>query len=296
MQYTPDTIVFDDGRFVRASDVYIDPFSQTLHYGNGIFDGIRSYQTVHGPRMFKARAHYERFSEAARVMGLPLPYTVDELVAISYDLLDHNGLTNAYLRPLLTAGPNMSLTTTQDSHLMISAFKWGKLLGDNLVHLTISDRTKPTSGSLPIESKISGLYVNNILATSEARAQGFHDSLMRDDEGYVSQGAGANLFIERDETLYTPPRGHIMPGITRETVMEMAREMGIRVIEQRLTPKDIYQADGAFLAGTAAELTGIATVDRHSLNFYWEDTIGYQLSRKYRQIVTHDESFKWTLI
>ncbi len=296
MQRFPDTIVFDDGRFIKASEVRIDPFSQSLHYGNAVFDGIRSYQTVHGARMFKARAHYERFAEAARLMGLPLPYTVAELIDISYELLDHNGLENAYLRPLLMAAPNMSLTATQESQLMIAAFKWGKLLGDSLAHLMISTRSKPDPGSLPIESKISGLYVNNILATSEARANGFHDSLMRDRDGYVAQGAGANLFIERDETLYTPPRGQIMPGITRKTVMIMAREMGIPVVEKRLTAEDIYQADGAFLAGTAVEITGVATVDRQPLSFYWEDTIGYQLSRKYRQIVTHGESFKWTLI
>jgi branched-chain amino acid aminotransferase len=296
MQYAADSIVFDDGRFVKASEVRIDPFSQTLHYGNGIFDGIRAYQTVHGPRMFKARAHYERFAEAARQMALPLPYSIDELVNLSYELLDHNGLGNAYLRPLLIAAPNMSLTATQESQLMIGAFKWGKLLGDNLVHLMISDRTKPDPGTLPIESKISGLYVNNILATSEARAKGFHDSLMRDQQGYVAQGAGANLFIEKEEILYTPPKGNIMPGITRETVIEMAREMSIQVVEKNLTPEEIYEADGGFLAGTAVEITGIATVDRQSMSFYWEDTIGYQLSRKYRQRVTHGESFKWTLI
>lgn len=297
MYYASDTLIFSDGEFVTADQVKIDPFSQTLHYGNGVFEGLRAYQTDHGSRIFKAHAHYERFIQAAQTMQLPIDYSVEELVGFSYDLLERNQLGDAYLRPLLYAPANMSLTsTTHHSHLMIGAFQWGKLLGDNLVHLTISPRRKPDPLAFPIEGKICGLYVNNILATTEARAQGFNDALMMDHEGYVVQSAGANLFVEKDEVLYTPPRGNILPGITRETVMEMAREMGIRVVKQPITPEFLYESDAAFLAGTAVEITGIATVDRKPLTYHWEDSLGHLLARKYRQIATHGEPFKWTLI
>lgn len=297
MYYVSDTQVFSDGEFVTADQVKIDPLSQTLHYGNGVFEGLRAYQTDHGPRIFKARAHYERFLQAAHAMRLPIDYRVEELISLSYELLERNQLGDAYLRPLLYAPANMSLTpTTHQAHLMIGAFQWGKLLGDNLVHLTISQRRKPDPMAFPIESKICGLYVNNILATTEARAQGFNDALMMDQQGYVVQSAGANLFIEKDEVLYTPPRGNILPGITRETVMEMAREMGIKVVEQRITPEFLYAADAAFLAGTAVEITGIATIDRKPVAHHWDDTLGHLLARKYRQIATHGETFKWTLI
>jgi branched-chain amino acid aminotransferase len=297
MYYAADTLIFSNGDFLKASEARVDPFSQTLHYGNGVFDGLRAYQTDHGPRIFKARAHYERFAEAAQVMALPLEYSVDELIEISYELLKRNELSDAYIRPLLVAAPNMSLTsTTHDAHLIISAFQWGKLLGDNLVNLKISAYRRPSSSAFPIEGKICGLYVNNILVTSEARRDGFHEGLMLDEEGHVAQAAGANLFIEKDEVLITPPQGNIMPGITRKTVMDMAQEMGIPVIERPLSIEEVCQADGAFLAGTAVEITGVATIDRYPMQHHWNDTIGHLLSRKYRQKATHGEPFKWTLI
>lgn len=297
MYYAADSHFFLDGKFLPASEVRIDPLSQTLHYGNGVFDGLRAYRTVQGPKIFKARAHFERFAEAASLMSLPLNYSVDDLINISYNLLERNRLNDAYIRPLLFAPANMTLAPTpQKSHLLIGAFQWGKLLGNNLVNLQISARRKPEPADLPIEGKICGLYVNNILATTEARAQGFNEALMLDHQGYVVQSAGANLFIEKGERLYTPPKGNIMPGITRETVMEMAGEMGIPVTEQHITPEFLFEADGAFLAGTAVELTGVATVDRKPLQLAWQDSIGYLLSRKYRQIVTHAERFKWTVI
>jgi len=288
--------IFVDGAYIPREEVQVDPFSQTLHYGNGIFDGIRAYQTEEGPRMFKAEAHFARFAEAARVMGLPLEYSVEELVEIANEVLRINKLGDAYVRPLLVAGTNMTLTSTPKANLYISAWKWGKLLGDNLVHLMVSSHRRPSSSMVPVESKISGLYVNNILATSEARANGYQEGLMLNAMGEVAQAAGANIFIEKDEVLYTPPRGSIMPGITRETVFEMAEEMGIPVEEKPLLPKDIYEADGAFLAGTAVEITGVATVDRRPLKHFWSETLGHLLSRKYRQLVTQDEASKWTVI
>ena len=297
MYYAADSFIFSDGQFITADQLFIDPFSQTFHYGNGVFEGLRAYQTDHGPRIFKPRAHFERFLDSAQRLGLKVDYTVEELINISYELLEKNKLSNAYLRPLLYAAPNMALTSHQQaSHLMIGAFQWGKLLGDNLVHLKISNRLKPDPDAFPIEGKICGIYVNNIMATTEARSEGYHEALMMNSVGEVVQAAGANLFVEKDEVLYTPPAKGIMAGITRETVMEMAQEMGISVREQAIRPEFLYEADGAFLTGTAVEITGVATIDRLAMHHPWEETIGHLLARKYRQIVTHAEPFKWTLI
>jgi branched-chain amino acid aminotransferase len=297
MYFNTDTIVFKDGAFIPVREVEESIlFSQTLHYGFGLFEGMRSYQTPDGPKIFKALEHYERMAQSAKRLKLPLPYSPEQLKSFSYQLLTHNDLSDAYIRPLLYTAPNMSLNATSEAHILIMAWKWGRLLGDNLVNLMVSDFTK---GSFPpdlIDMKVSGLYVNNIMAASDARNKGFHDALLLDQDGYVAQASGSNIFMEIDEVLYTPPQGHILPGITRRTVFQLAKSMGIPVVEKNFTPEELYQADGAFLVGTATEIAGIAKVNGNPFKMRWEDTTGFILSRKYRQLVTRSEKSGGTLI
>ena len=296
MYFTPETLVFKDGEFLPVSGMDSILFSQTLHYGYGLFEGMRSYQTPDGPKIFKALEHFERMAQSAKKLKLPLPYSPRQLKAFSYQLLKHNNLSDAYIRPLLYTAPNMSLQATREAHILIMAWKWGRLLGDNLVNLMISDFQRGSFPEKLTDTKVSGLYVNNIMASSDARMKGFHDALLLDQNGNVSQATGANIFMEIDEVLYTPPKGNIMPGITRTTVMELAKGMGIPVKEKNFTPEELYHADGAFLVGTATEIAGIATVNKNPFKMRWEDTTGFILSRKYRQLVTGSERGGGTLI
>ena len=287
--YTSESVVFQDGEFYPVADLNPFLFSQTLHYGYGIFEGMRSYETADGPKIFKVIEHLERLQKSAKRLNLDFDYTPLQLEEISYQLLEKNNLTNAYIRPLLYTAPNMSLAANRESHLMIMAWKWGRLLGDNLVNLLISDYRRVGHPKALNDLKVCGHYVNNIMAASDARMKGYHDALLLDPYGNLAQGSGANIFMEIDEILYTPPRGNIVPGITRATVIDLAGNMGIPVIEKHLSPKDLYQADSAFLAGTATEIAGIASVNKNKFKMRWEDTTGFILSRKYRQLALRSE-------
>jgi branched-chain amino acid aminotransferase len=296
MYYQSDTIVFCDGKFIPVGEMQIDPFTQTLHYGNGVFDGMRSFDTPEGLQIFKAVAHYKRFAQAAKGIRLSLDYSAEQLEDISYELLKRNGLKDAYIRPLLYADVNMALASEPASHLMIATWKWGRLLGNNLVNLMTSSYRRISAHASLADAKVCGHYINSILATNEARSKQFHDAVLLDEDGYVACASGANIFIEIDDVLYTPAPGHIVPGITRATVMELAAEVGTEVVEKKITLEELREADGAFLAGTAVELAGIATLDRQGFKMRWEDTIGFMLSRKYRQLVTQGHHHQGTLI
>lgn len=296
MYYDEHTVVYFDGHFCRAADMRVDIFSQTLHYGNGVFEGIRAYDTAHGARIFKAEAHYERLIYSAEKMLLPFTYTVEQLIDLSYELLRRNHLSDAYLRPLIYAGPAMGLAATEESHLLLTAFEWGRLLGEHETHLMTSPYTRPSPSSCNIEAKVCGHYINSILAKTDAKQKGFDEALLLDGQGFVAEASGTNLFFEKDDVLYTPPRGSILPGITRATVFEMAEEMGVTVEERLFKPEALYDADGAFLVGTAAEIAPVGTVDGHPMALAWADTLGYVFARKYRQRVTQSDHYQCTLI
>ena len=190
----------------------------------------------------------------------------------------------------------MSLVNTSSSQLMIACWKWGRLLGNQLVNVMTSSYHRPRPASIMIDAKVCGYYANSVLAMSEARSKGFHDAIMLDIDGYVIGATGTNIFVEKDEVLYTPPKEQVIPGITRATILELTGKMGIKVVEVELTPQFLKEADGAFLVGTATEIAGIATIDQLPFLMAWEDTLGHMLSRKYLHLVTHSEYFPTTFI
>ncbi len=289
MYYDDHTIVFLDGNWVKARDAQTNLYVQGLHYGNSVFEGIRAYRTIAGDtQIFKAEEHYDRLHYSARRMNILLPYSVEELTAISYELLNKNGLSNAYLRPLVYTGPNMSLTTPAESHVFLSAWQWGKLLGDQLVRLMTSSFQRPNPKSCFVDAKVSGHYVNSILAASEAQAKGFDEALLLDAHGYVAEAPGANFFFEKKGVLYTPPRGNILPGITRNTILQLCRKVGIRVEERVFTPDEVKRSDGAFLVGTAAEVTGVESLDGVPFGRPWRNSFGAALQQMYRSLVLQE--------
>jgi branched-chain amino acid aminotransferase len=289
MYYNNKTQLFFDGRFVKASEAKIDLFSQTLHYGNGVFEGIRSYNTTEGARIFKAREHFERFFYSAEKMHMKLPYSVSELVNITHQLLNINQLSNAYIRPLAFMGSSMSLAPSDDIHLMITAWEWGRYLGNGQLNVMISSYQRPNPKACHIDAKVVGHYCNSVLATQEAKSLGYDEALMLDMNGNVAEGPGTNFFYEKDGILYTPTLGHILPGITRTTIMEIAAEMGYPVVEKEIKPEELFKADAAFFTGTAAEVAGIRSINGNPFKLEWEESLGYGLFLRYRAKVTRKD-------
>ncbi len=286
MYYNDQTLMYLDGRYVKAADVGTNLYSQTLHYGYGVFEGIRAYKTKNGTQIFKAKAHYERLKESCRLLGIPFHYSIEQMEAISMQLLAKNQFEDAYLRPLVFCAPNMSLTFPNESTLAIMAWQWGAYLGDKLLKLGISSYCRPHPKSTHIEAKACGHYINSTLASSEAKARGYDEALMLDVDGNLAEGPGANFFYEKNGVLYTPPTGHILPGITRQTVIEICQQRGIDVREERATPAALVGIDGAFYCGTAAEIVGIESIDGKAFNKPWAGTIGHEIQRAYRDLVT----------
>ncbi|MGB3617491.1 MAG: branched-chain amino acid transaminase [Catalinimonas sp.] len=296
--YQPHTIVYHGGRFLPADQARGSLFSQTLHYGLGVFGGLRAYDTPDGPRIFRARAHFERLLASARIMGIPCDYSADRLMQIAYQLLDENQLEAAYLRPLLYLDDNMSLQLkeTSASTLLMAAWPWDKLLGDRPLHVHVSSIVRPSPKAFPTEAKTCGLYVNSILASTHARRQGYDEALLLDPDGNVAEGASANVFYERDGVLYTPPRGHILPGITRRAVIDLAREKEIEVVERHFKTDELYAADAAFFTGTAVEIAPIASVNRISYRKPYEETLTYELEQDFKIYVRSFPDPSYTII
>ncbi|MBO2010586.1 branched-chain amino acid transaminase [Hymenobacter negativus] len=287
MYFNSDTLAFVDGEFVKADEAQVGAYAQSLHYGYAVFEGIRSYATPSGTQIFKAQEHYERLHYSCRSIGLPFNYSVEELTDITYQLLEKNNLSDAYIRPLVYAAtPNMTLKHATSSNLLIAVWDWGKYLGDQSLRLTISPYQRPNPNAVPIEAKVSGHYVNSIIASSEAKGRGYDEALLLDMNGYVAEGPGANFFFEKNGELFTAPKGSILRGITRNTIIDLAREAGISVTEKFFTPDELQGATGAFYTGTAAEVVGIAAIDELEFSTPFAETLGAQLAERYRALVT----------
>lgn len=285
MYLNDETIFFLNGEFVNAKESTIDLYSQTLHYGYGAFEGIRSYETKTGTKIFKAKEHYERLKKSCELVKIPFDYNIQELVEATYLLLDKNNLKNAYIRPLVYCGPNMSLSKPTSVSVMIAAWDWGAYLGDKLLRLTISSYCRPHPRSIHIEAKVCGHYVNSILATNQAKDDGFDEALLLDSDGFLAEGPGANLFFEKNGKLFTPQLGNILPGITRTTVLEIAKKLGMEVHQGKFTKEDLFQADSAFYCGTAAEIVGIFSVDTYQFPKNWINSLGKKIQDTYSLLV-----------
>lgn len=296
MYYKPNSAVFLNGSFIKAQDAKFSLYSQTLHYGIGVFEGLRSYRTKDGARIFKVKEHFERLINSARLMNIPCDYTVDELIQIAYLLLDRNDFEEAYIRPMLFLGENLSLKITGHSNLFIAAFPWGKLLGDKRLDLCISSYVRPSAKAFHVEAKTNGHYVNSILASTEATQLGFDEAILLDPKGYVAGGSATNIFFEKDGTFYTPPYGSIFPGITRKAVIEMAAARDIEVIEKSFTSEELYKADAAFFTGTAAEVVGIRSINKIPYEKEYEKTLTYHIEKDFKNFVRNSYDSNYTII
>lgn len=284
--YNEHTVLYLNGAFVKASEAKMDYYSQSLHYGYSVFEGIRSYRTVTGEtRIFKAEEHYERLKVSAESLNMPYHWSAAELIEATYELLLQNKLQDAYIRPVVYAPANMSFSQNTESFIVIEVWEMAPFLGDKLLRVMSSSFQRPNPKGFKIHAKAAGHYVNSILASQEAKANGFDEALLSDMNGNVAEGPGANVFYEKEGRLYTTAVGNILPGITRATVLELCAELNIPVEEKWFVKEDMYGADAAFFCGTAAEVIGMASLDDKAFALPWEKTVSRTIQLAYKDLV-----------
>ncbi|MEO6406001.1 MAG: branched-chain amino acid transaminase [Ferruginibacter sp.] len=289
MYYTENTIIYFNGEFIKAADAKTGLYDQSLHYGYAVFEGIRSYRTSQGTQIFKATEHYDRLKYSAEAISIPYHHVTNELIDITYQLLEKNNFQDAYIRPLVFCPPNMSLQKANSSHLLIAVWEWGAYLGDKEIKVMTSTFLRPNPGAFKIHAKVSGHYVNSILACQQAKDNGYDEALLLDVEGNVAEGPGANVFFEKDGTLYTPTVKYIMPGITRKTVIEICGELNIPVVEKDFTIDKLKGADAAFFCGTAAEIVAWESLDKVPFKKAWNESLCNIIQQAYKCKVVKKE-------
>lgn len=264
--------IWQNGEFVPWDEARTHVLSHGLHYGTGVFEGIRCYDTERGPAVFRHREHLERLSKSASLYYFELPYTTEELRLATHELLRRNGLRSGYIRPLAYRGyGEMGLyASSAPIEVIIAAWPWGSYLGDEGkekgIRAKVSSWRAISGDSLIPHAKASGQYLNSILAKTESANAGYDEAILLDPQGCVSEGSGENVFIVRDGVLITP--GHtssILDGITRDAVVQIAGDLGYRVEERPIARSELYLADEVFLTGTAAELVPVREIDDHPL-------------------------------
>jgi branched-chain amino acid aminotransferase len=268
----PGTYIWMDGQLIAWEDATVHVLSHALHYGTGVFEGIRAYETESGPAVFRLAEHMDRLVRGAAAYQIPLPYGADELTKAAREVLVANELGACYIRPIVFLGTgSMGLNPTgATSHVAIAAWRWGAYLGDeglqNGIRVGVSSWRRIHQSMFIPDDKGTGGYINSVLARLEPNAGRFDEALLLNMDGYIAEGSGENLFLVRNGIVRTPPtHAGALDGLTRQSVVQLLRDDGATVEEANLTRSDVYYADEAFFTGTAAEVTPIREVDRRTI-------------------------------
>ena len=266
-----DGEIWMDGQFVDWREANIHVLTHTLHYGMGIFEGVRCYETGSGSAIFRLKDHTQRLLNSAKIFQMNIGYSKEELMQAQLETVRRNKLKSCYIRPIVWIGSERLGIATNDNkiHMAIAAWPWGAYLGEEGlakgIRVKTSSFTRHHVNVSMVRAKASGYYINSILAHQEVCGMGYDEALLLDTEGYVSEGAGENLFIVKSGRLFTPDLASCLDGITRDSVMTIAKDFGIEIVEKRITRDEIYCADEAFFTGTAAEVTPIRELDDRSI-------------------------------
>ena len=288
--YNNETVIYLNGDYVKAAEAKMDFYSQSLHYGYSVFEGIRSYKTVSGEtKIFKEVEHFERLKNSAAALNMPYHWTTEELIDATYEVLKQNNLQDAYIRPVVYAPANMKFDVNEKSFIVIEAWEMQPFLGEKLLRVMTSTFQRPNPKGFKIHAKAAGHYVNSILASQEAKANGYDEALLLDMNDYVAEAPGANLFFEKDGKLFTPALGNILPGITRASVLEICNELNIAVEEKFFSVEELKKADAAFFCGTAAEVIGFESLDDYKFPLNWNDSVSRKIQLAYKDLVIEKE-------
>ena len=266
-----DGIIWMDGKMVPWRDATVHVLTHTLHYGMGVFEGVRAYHAEKGTAIFRLQEHTKRLLQSAHIMGMKIQHSADEINNAQLEVLRANNLDSAYLRPMAFLGSEgMGLRADNlSTHLSIAAWEWGSYLGEdnmkNGLRVRVSSFTRHHVNVTMCRAKANGHYVNSMLALQEALETGYDEALLLDTNGFVMEGSGENLFIIRDGIIYTPDLTSALDGITRKTANRIIADLGYELVEKRITRDEVYIADEAFFTGTAAEVTPIREVDNRQI-------------------------------
>ena len=266
-----DGVIWSDGKIIPWRDATTHVLTHTLHYGLGVFEGLRAYKTPRGPAIFRLREHTDRLFNSAHIFMMKIPYDRATLMQAQCDMVRHNKLESCYIRPIVFYGSEaMGISAkTLSVHVAIAAWPWGAYLGTeglvNGIRVKTSSFSRHHVNVNMCRAKSVTTYANSILAHQEVANDGYDEALLLDVDGYVAEGAGENIFIIKRGKLYTPDMTSCLEGITRASIIEFAGEMGIPVIEKRITRDEVYCADEAFFTGTAAEVTPIRELDNRRI-------------------------------
>lgn len=266
-----DGVIWYDGQLVPWREATTHVLTHTLHYGLGVFEGVRAYETERGTAIFRLREHTDRLFRSAHILNMQMPYDKDTLNEAQRQVVRENGLKDAYIRPMCFYGSEgMGLRADNlATHVIVAAWNWGSYLGEegmkNGIRIRTSSFTRHHVNITMTKAKSNGNYTNSILALQEALNDGYDEALLLDPEGYVAEGSGENIFIVRNGKLYTPELTSALDGITRDTIIRLIDELGLTLIEKRITRDEVYIADEAFFTGTAAEVTPIRELDNRTI-------------------------------
>lgn len=266
-----DGFIWMDGKLVPWREANIHVLTHTLHYGMGVFEGVRAYKTSEGTAIFRLKEHTRRLLNSAKIFQMKVPYTEEQLAKAQLDVVRENKLTSCYLRPIIWIGSEkLGISAKSNTiHTAVAAWEWGAYLGEDGLNKGIRVKTSSftrhhVNVSL-VRAKASGYYINSILANQEVTAHGYDEALLLDTDGYVSEGSGENVFIVKNGIVYTPDLASCLDGITRDAIITIAHDLGFEVREKRITRDEMYCADEAFFTGTAAEVTPIRELDDRTI-------------------------------
>lgn len=286
-----DGLIWYDGEMVPWREATTHVLTHTLHYGMGVFEGVRAYNTTHGPAIFRLQEHTDRLFRSAHILGMKLPFDKETISSAQLDAIRMNNLEAGYIRPMAFFGAEaMGISATNLSvHVIVAAWPWGTFLGEEAlekgIRVKTSSFTRHHVNITMCKAKANGHYINSILAHQEAKQDGYDEALLLDVEGYVAEGSGENIFIVRKGKLYTPDLTSALEGITRDTIATLAAESGIELIEKRITRDEVYSADEAFFTGTAAEVAPIRELDNRTIGTGRRGPITTQLQKMFFECV-----------
>ena len=286
-----DGVIWFDGEMVNWRDAKTHVLTHTLHYGMGVFEGVRAYEAEQGTSIFRLEAHTKRLFNSAKIMNMPMPFSPEEINEAQRAAVRENGLKSAYIRPMVFYGSEgMGLRADNlKAHIVVAAWEWGAYMGEeNLkrgIKIATSSFTRHHPNITMTKAKSNGSYMNSMLALQEAISHGCDEALLLDTQGYVSEGSGENFFMVRDGVIYTPELTSALDGITRNTIIRLAHEAGYEVREKCITRDEVYIADEAFFTGTAAEVTPIRELDNRKIGSGSRGPITEILQAKYFDVV-----------
>ncbi|MGP1717297.1 MAG: branched-chain amino acid transaminase [Methylophilus sp.] len=287
-----DGVIWYDGKMVNWRDATTHVLTHTLHYGMGVFEGVRAYKTDKGAAIFRLKEHTDRLFRSAHILGMKMPFDKATLVEAQKAAVRENNLESAYMRPMAFYGAEaMGISAkTLSTHVIVGAWSWGAYMGEEAITKGIRVKTSSFArhhvNITMCKAKANGNYMNSILAHQEAAQDGYQEALLLDVDGFVAEGSGENIFIIRNGKLYTPDLTSALEGITRDTIITLAKdELGLEVIEKRITRDEVYSADEAFFTGTAAEVTPIRELDNRAIGEGTRGPITEKLQSLYFDVV-----------